>query len=174
VHAHAKALPALCAPSPVSALRPAPHHWSAGAVCLGERNRDTLLRIPPIVDLAATGAEAQMRLEFRGADAAANPHLALAAILQAGLQGIEAELPAPPILDRDPTTLSGAETEKFGVDGLPGSLRESLAALQADEAMTAWLPPLMREAYVSIKQAELAATADLPPEERCRRYADAY
>ena len=48
---HAPGLSALTAPSPVSAARLAPHHWSAGAVCLGQRNRETLLRLPPLVSL---------------------------------------------------------------------------------------------------------------------------
>jgi glutamine synthetase len=52
---HARALTAMTAPSPVSATRLAPHHWSAGAVCLGQRNREALLRIPPLVSLGKAG-----------------------------------------------------------------------------------------------------------------------
>ncbi|HLB21993.1 MAG TPA: glutamine synthetase family protein, partial [Solirubrobacteraceae bacterium] len=77
---HADALSAICAPSPVSAERLSPHRWSAGAACLGVRNRETLLRIPPLV--ASLGEQAsQMRLEYRGADATANPYLALGSIV---------------------------------------------------------------------------------------------
>ncbi|MGO9489104.1 MAG: glutamine synthetase [Solirubrobacteraceae bacterium] len=171
---HAGALSALCAPSPVSGERLRPHHWSAGSVSLGAQNRESLLRIPPLVDLGGGEVESQMRLEFRGADAAANPYLALGAILRAGLEGIRGELPAPPILDRDPAELDEAEAARFGVGGLPGSLGEALEALEADRTAKGWLTPLLGQAYVSLKRAELAATADMTLEEACRRYADVY
>ena len=174
VLAHAGALSALCAPCPVSAERLRPHHWSAGAVCLAERNREALLRIPPVISLAGGEPQAQLRLEYRGADAAANPYLALGALVRAGLEGIRAELPAPPILEQDPATLSAEEAERFGVGALPGSLAEALAALEGDRIASGWLGPLLLEAYLSVKRAELAETAELSLEEACARYALVY
>lgn len=172
---HAGALTALCAPSVISAERLAPHRWSAGAVCLGLRNRETLLRIPPLVEReGAEAAAEQMRLEYRGADAAANPYLALGAIVLAGLSGVERGLPAPELLERDPSTLDRIEAERFGVGALPESLEEALAALAADEQARGWLGAPLYEAYVSLKHAELAVTAELPLQERCRRYALVY
>ncbi len=182
--AHARALSALTAPSPVSAARLAPHHWSAGAVCLGQRNRETLLRLPPLVSLGQSGraedpssadrAAGQLRLEYRGADAAANPYLALGAIVRAGLEGVRAELPAPPILDRDPARLEADEAARYGVGALPASLGEALDALAQDTTVRAWMTPLMYEAYMAVKRFELAASADMDIEELCRRYAAIY
>ncbi len=174
VLAHAPALMALCAPSPVSAERLRPHHWSAGAVCLAVRNREALLRIPPIVSLAGEDPAGQMRLEYRGADAAANPYLALGAIIRAGLEGIREGLPCPPILEVDPATLAGAEAERFGVGALPSSPREALTALEQDGTARGWLGGLLGEAYLSLKRAELSETADLSLEEACARYASIY
>ncbi len=174
VLAHAAALSALCAPSPVSAERLRPHHWSAGAACLAQGNREALLRIPPLVSLAGEEEASQMRLEYRGADAAANPHLALGVIILAGLEGIRAGLPCPPILEVDPATLSGAEAERFGVGALPATPAESLAALERDGTALGWLGPLLGEAYLSLKRWELAATADLSLEEACARYGEIY
>jgi glutamine synthetase len=174
VLAHARALSALTAPSPVSAARLAPHRWSAGAACLGQRNREALLRIPPLVTLGGADAAGQMRLEYRGADAGANPHIALAGLLRAGLAGVRAELPAPPILEGDPALLDAAEGERFGVGALPSSLSEALDALDQDSDTHGWLPPLMREAFVSVKRAEIEATGGLDLAETCRRYAAAY
>jgi len=174
VLAHAGALSALCAPSPVSGERLRPHHWSAGAVCLAERNREALLRIPPVVAMAEDERAAQLRLEYRGADAAANPHLALGAIVRAGLEGIRAGLPAPPILTEDPATLSEPEATRFGVGALPRTLAEALGALEADQAARGWLGPPLLEAYLSVKRAELAETAELSIEEACARYALVY
>ena len=184
---HARALSALTAPSPVSARRLAPHHWSAGAVCLGQRNRETLLRLPPLVSLGGVhGAEGassaastdpsagQLRLEYRGADAAANPHLALGAIVRAGLDGVRSGLPAPPILDRDPAQLDTAESARYGVGALPATLEQALDALAQDATARAWMTPLLYEAYAAVKRFEIAATADMDIEECCRRYATIY
>jgi glutamine synthetase len=171
---HAGALTALCAPSPVSAARLSPHRWSAGAVCLAERNREALLRIPPLVALAATDPSAQLRLEYRGADAAANPYLTLGAIVRAGLDGVRAGLQPPPILDREPASLDGAEAERSGVGALPGSLAESLRALAEDDVVRGWLGATLYEAYVGVKQAELDAVANLDLAEVCERYAAIY
>ena len=174
VLAHAPALCALTAPSPVSGERLRPHRWSAGAVCLGERNRETLLRIPPLSTLGGMGPEAQMRLEYRAADAAGNPHLALGAILAAGLHGIASGMPAPEILDRDPSTLDAQEADRFGVGALPGALEEALDALAEDEVLRGALGEPLYEAYDAVKRAELALVAQLPVEQRCHRYAEAY
>ena len=171
---HARALSALTAASPVSGARLAPHRWSAGAMCLAQHNREALLRIPPLVALGGGDPASQLHLEYRGADATANPYLALAAILRAGLEGVRAELPAPPILDRDPAQLDTQEAERFGVGALPSTLEEALRALAEDDTARAWMTPLLYDAYVSVKRAELEATRDLDLEGLCQRYAAIY
>lgn len=171
---HARALSALTAPSPVSATRLAPHHWSAGAVCLGQRNRETLLRLPPLVALGGGDPAGQLRLEYRGADAAANPYLALGAIVRAGLDGVRARLPAPPILDRDPAQLDATEAARYGVGALPATLDESLEALAEDTTARGWMTPLLYEAYVAVKRFEVTATAEMDIDAVCERYATIY
>ena len=172
---HAPALIALTAPSPISSHRLAPHRWSAGAVCLGLQNRETLLRLPPIVAFGgAEEAARQLRLEYRAADASANPYLALGAILRAGMHGIEAGLPAPPPLDRDPATLDPVEAGRFGVGALPGSLEQALRALAEDDVAKGWLSPLLYEAYLSVRQADQRASAGWDIAETLRRYAHVY
>jgi glutamine synthetase len=182
--AHARALSALSAPSPVSATRLAPHRWSAGALCLGQRNRETLLRLPPLVTLGEAGRSevpsssdrlaGQLRLEYRGADGAANPYLALGAIVRAGIEGVRAELAAPPILSRDPAQLDAGEAARYGVGALPSTLQESLDALAQDAVARAWMTPLMYEAYVAVKRYEVAATAGMDIDAMCERYASIY
>jgi glutamine synthetase len=171
---HARALSALTAPSPPSAERLLPHSWSVGAVCLAQRNREALLRIPPLVALAGAEEALQLRLEYRGADASANPYLALGAIVRAGLEGVRAGLEAPPILERDPARLDDVEAARYGVGALPKSLEESLQALAQDDTVRAWMAPLLYDAYVSVKRAELEAVATLDQAEVCRRYAAVY
>jgi glutamine synthetase len=170
---HAGALSALSAPSPVSAARLAPHRWSAGAACLGAQNRETLLRIPP--SIAGGGHPAtQMRLEYRGADAAANPYLALGAIVRAGLDGVRRELAAPSVLDRDPALLDDEQSRAYGVGALPGSLAQALQALADDETARGWMGPLLYDAYAAVKRAEVEAATDVELDELCERYASIY
>jgi glutamine synthetase len=171
---HAEALSALSAPSPVSATRLEPHHWSAGAVCLAPQNREALLRIPPLLGPSDVGAAEQLRLEYRGSDAAANPYLALGAIVRAGLDGARRELPTPELLDRDPAMLGAAEASRYRVGGLPGSLQEALQALSQDDTVRGWMSAQLYDAYVAVKRAELEAAADLNLDELCGRYAAIY
>lgn len=171
---HARALSALTAPSPVSGARLAPHHWSAGAVSLGARNREALLRIPPLVEVGGGELAPQLRIEYRGADAAANPYLALGAIVRAGLDGLRRELPRPALLEVDPTGLEGAEAQRFGVAALPATLAQALDALDDDAIVRGWMDARMYEAYVGVKRAELDAAGPLDAGALCRRYAHIY
>jgi glutamine synthetase len=171
---HAGALSALTAPSPVSALRLMPHRWSVGAVCVAQANREALLRIPSIVPLTGVEPASQMRLEYRGADATANPYLALGSLVLAGLDGLRAQLPAPPILDRDPSMLDESDATKYGVGAMPDSLQASLEALAGDDTARGWLKPLLYDAYVGVKRGELRAAETIEISELCRRYAAIY
>jgi glutamine synthetase len=171
---HAGALSALTAPSPPSAARLTPHRFSAGAVCLARQNREALLRIPPLLGHPGAEPAGQMRLEYRGADATANPHLALAAILRAGLDGVRSELPPPPILEEDPSRLDPAEAARFGVGALPSSLANALQALADDATARGWFSPLLYDAYTGLKQSELEAMAAFHLSDVCTRYAAVY
>ena len=115
-----------------------------------------------------------MRLEYRAADAAANPYLALGALVRAGLDGVRRELPAPPILELDPSQLDAAEKARYRVGGLPDSLEGALQALAEDEQARAWMSPLLYDAYVDLKRAELEAVSGLDAGELCSRYAAVY
>lgn len=171
---HAGALSALTAASPISGARLTPHRWSAGAACLAERNREALLRLPPVLGFGDSEPSKQLHLEYRGADASANPYLALGAIVRAGLDGVRSELPAPPILDRDPAQLDATEAKRFGVGALPATLEEALRALADDHTVRGWMGPLLYDAYVSVKRAEIDAAAGLDLQEVCDRYASIY
>lgn len=171
---YARALNALTAPSPPSATRLVPHRWSTGALALGPGNREALLRIPTPVTLGGAAEADQLRLEYRAADATANPYLALGAIVRAGLEGVRAQLDPPPLLDVDPGGLDSGEAERFGVGALPRSLGEALEALAREEIARGWLSPRLYEAYVGLKRAEIEAVAELDVAEVCRRYAELY
>lgn len=171
---HMPALCALTAPSPPSYLRLGPHHWSAGYACLGASNREAALRIciPP-----KGGAEAvrrQFNLEYRPADSAANPYLALGAIVRAGLAGIREELPLPPLMQEDPHDIGPARRKRLGIETLPRSLAEALERLEADATVRGWFSDNLWRTYLSVKRKEIALARDLSPEALCERYRHAY
>lgn len=170
---HMPALCAVTAPSPVSYLRLQPHHWSAAYACLGERNREAALRICPLPASASDPARS-FNLEYRAADATANPYLALALIVRAGLAGLRAGFDAPPLVNTDPAEMTEAQRAALGATRLPDSLSAALDALVADAAVTGWLPPPLLETYLGVKRQEIALAADAAPGELCRRYSAIY
>lgn len=170
---HLPALCAIAAPSPVSYLRLAPHHWSAAYTCLGERNREAALRICPLPATAADPARG-FNLEFRVADATANPYLALGALVRAGLEGLRARLPDPPLVNTDPSAMTEAERARRGVRRLPTSLADALAALAADATASGWFAPDLLATFRGVKQAEIALAADLDDVGICDRYRAVY
>ena len=170
-------LPALCAftaPSVVSYLRLTPHHWSAGFGCLSERNREATIRIPPLVALANGDPARQFNLEFRAADAAACPHLALAVLVLAGLTGLQEELEEPPLVEGDPSELSEEERRRLGVRPLPNSLGDALEALEADAVVRSWFSQDLWDCYLSVKRTEMALLDGSEPKEACERYLRVY
>ena len=170
-------LPALCAitaPSVASYLRLGPHHWSAGFGYLGERDREATIRIPPTAGAPGADPARQFNLEFRAADAAACPHLALAVLILAGLRGIREELPEPSLVEGDPNGLDEEARHRLGVRPLPASLGEALEALEGDEVVRSWLSKDLFDCYVGVKRAEISLLEDADTGEICGRYARVY
>jgi glutamine synthetase len=118
---HAPALLAFCAPTTNSYRRLVPGYEAPVNLVYSKRNRSAAIRIP----MYSESPKAK-RLEFRPPDASANPYLAFAAMLMAGLDGIEKGLDAGEPADFD---LFEEETD---IPQVPGSLAESLDALEAD------------------------------------------
>lgn len=170
-------LPALCAitaPSVASYLRLKPHHWSAGFGYLGERDREATIRIPPTTSAPGADPARQFNLEFRAADAAACPHLALAALVLAGLRGIREELPEPPLVEGGPSGLDQEASHRLGIRPLPASLEEALGALEEDETVRSWLPPDLFDCYVGVKRSEISQLEGVDWAEICERYGRVY
>ena len=171
---HLPALTALTAPSVTSYLRLKPGRMSSGFAILGERNREAALRIGPIDDRPGRDPASQFNLEYRVADGTAAPHLVLALIALAGLDGLRALKPAPRPVTIDPSTLSEGERRAQGIHPLPASLGEALAALAADTSLCGWLPPHLVRAFVTMKKAEMRLFDGVDPEEQCRRFRDVF
>lgn len=101
--------------------------WEAPThVSWGVRHRASLVRVP----VAKPGKEASARIEYRAPDPACNPYLAIAAILAAGLSGIEEEAELPPETPQRIDRMTEEERLAIGVVPLPESLPEALDAMR--------------------------------------------
>jgi len=114
--------------------------WSA-------RNRSPLIRVP-----AARGAAT--RLELRCPDPACNPYLALAAILMAGLDGIENKIDPSQPTNKNIFQMTEEQRIEEGIYALPGSLKEALDELSKSELAKSVLGNHIFEKYIEAKNEE--------------------
>ncbi len=122
---HAKALCALTNPTTNSYKRLVPGFEAPVNMCYSSRNRSAALRIP----MFSTNPKSK-RVEFRTPDPSCNGYLAFAAILMAGIDGIENKIDPGKPLDKDIYGLTPEEL--VGIPSAPGSLEEALQALKED------------------------------------------
>ncbi|MGO0061601.1 type I glutamate--ammonia ligase [Brevibacillus fluminis] len=123
--AHARGFAAITNPLVNSYKRLVPGYEAPCYVAWSAKNRSPLVRIP-----AARGLST--RIEVRNPDPAANPYLALAVLLKAGLDGIKNKIELPPSVDRNIYVMSDAEREERGIENLPASLKEAVDCLKKD------------------------------------------
>jgi glutamine synthetase len=141
---------------------------------MAERDREATLRIPPLVRISEGDPARQFNLEFRAADAAACPHLALAVLVLAGLRGIAEALPGPHLTDGDPSELDEEERRRLGIRPLPSSLEDALVALESDAVVRSWFSEDLLGCYMSLKRTEISLLDGADPKEACERYLRVY
>ncbi len=124
---HAPSILAFAAPTTNSYKRLVPGYEAPVNLVYSQRNRSASCRIP----LAQRSPKAK-RVEFRCPDPSCNPYLAFAAMLMAGIDGIQNRIEPPAPVDKDLYDLPPEELAK--VPQVPGSLEESLRALEANHA----------------------------------------
>ncbi len=114
--------------------------WSAS-------NRSALIRIPASRGLGT-------RTEVRCPDPTCNPYLALAMMLNSGLDGVKNKLEAPASVDVDIFKMTPDEKEAAGIDSLPASLEEAVLALKENPIAEGALGPHILEKYIEGKMKE--------------------
>ena len=171
---HLPGFVALTCPSDISYLRLVPDHWSAAFTSFDANNREAAVRICPMIEFAGFDPEPQYHFEFRAADAAASPYIALGTMIRAGLEGIRSNLEPPPLTGGHPGELSEDERSRLGVRRLPTSLEAALQALEADPVVRGWLSPDMLSCFLQLKRFEMGMLEGLDDAAKCRRYAKAY
>jgi glutamine synthetase len=125
--AHARGMCAVLAPTVNSYKRLVPGFEAPVYVCWGRQNRSALIRIP-----LHSGSPNATRAELRCPDPSANPYLAYAVMLAAGLDGIEKGMVPPEPIDENAYEFSHEDRQRYDVNTLPGSLDEALCELEAD------------------------------------------
>ena len=168
------AILALTAPSVISYERLTPHRWSAAYNNLGFRDREASLRVCPVTAKDPAAIARQFNLEYRAADAAACPHLALAAIVHAGVQGIEEGLTAPEPTEEDLSLLSADELTTRGFIRLLETLDAALQRTAESDAVKGWFPETFVSVYRAHKQSEIEHVATMDTDARCAAYEATY
>ncbi len=144
VLAHASSLMAILNPTINAYRRIQPDSLAPTHVNWGWDNRSTFIRVPPERGSAT-------RAELRVGDGAANPYLAIAAVLAAGTDGIRRKLSPPAPVAGDAYRV---DIEAAG-EALPGTLEEALDALERDDLLRAALGPEIVETFLAVKRFEV-------------------
>ncbi|HEV2819612.1 MAG TPA: glutamine synthetase family protein [Solirubrobacteraceae bacterium] len=147
---HARELSAIFAQWVNSYKRLVPGYEAPTYVAWSRRNRSALVRVP----LYHPGRERSTRMELRCPDPACNPYLTFAALLQAGLEGIEKAYELPEPMEQNLYHLAPDERRQLGIEQLPETLGEAIELLAGSELVLRTLGEHMFNRYVEIKRRE--------------------
>ncbi len=139
------------APTVNSYKRLVPGYEAPVYICWGRVNRSALIRIPapPPGD-----GRISTRCELRCPDPSANPYLAFAAMLAAGLDGIRRDLTPPPPVEENVYELDSTMLRSRAIISLPGTLEEALQELERDEVIAAAFGEHTFKRYIEAKRQE--------------------
>ncbi|GAA0339261.1 type I glutamate--ammonia ligase [Bacillus carboniphilus] len=144
---HATSFTAVTNPTVNSYKRLVPGYEAPCYVAWSAQNRSPLIRIPASRGLST-------RVEVRSVDPAANPYLAMAVLLKAGLDGIKNNLTAPTPVDRNIYVMNKAERVEAGIVDLPATLHQALETLKTNEVITSALGEHILEHFIEAKEIE--------------------
>ena len=122
-------------------------------ICWGHNNRSALVRVP----MHKPGKAQSSRVEYRGIDSSANPYLAVAVILAAGLKGIEEDYELPAETEDDVWLLSDVERGALGIGELPTSLKSAVVAMSGSDLVADTLGENAFEFFLRNKRREYRA-----------------
>ena len=147
---HAREISAIFAQWVNSYKRLVPGYEAPVYVAWSRRNRSALIRIP----LYKPGSEQATRAEIRCPDPACNPYLTFAALLHAGLEGIEKGYELPEPMETNLYHLTAEQRKERGIVSLPETLGEAIDALSESELAKKALGPHIFDRYVELKRKE--------------------
>jgi glutamine synthetase len=145
---HAPAITAVTNPTVNSYKRLVPGYEAPIYIAWSDVNRSALVRKP------AARVPAASRIELRSPDPSCNPYLAIAAMLQAGLDGIERDLECPDPVRENIYEFDEEKRAEYGIDTLPENLGAAVDELEEDEVVQEALGPHVTEKFVEAKRTE--------------------
>jgi glutamine synthetase len=154
--AHLPGLCALVAPSVNSYARLRPHMWAGAFACYGLDNREAAVRV-----VSPRRGPGSFNVELKTADGSANPYLALAGVIAAGLDGLRRGFgPGDPV-DGDPALMSERDRSERGILPLPAGLDQAVTALEADRVLIDALGGPLARSYLAVRRAEWDALSGM-------------
>ncbi len=162
---HLPGLCALIAPSVNSYARLRPHAWAGAFTCFGLDNREAAVRI-----VTPRRGPGSFNVELKTADGSANPYLALAGAIAAGLDGLRRELTPGDPIDGDPALLPEAERVARGILPLPAGLGSAITALEADPVLLEALGAPLARSYLAVRRGEWDALRSIPFETQVQQH----
>ena len=156
------AIAAVSAPSVPSLLRRRPGYFAGAYQFWGVENREAPLRYVPSSPFIGTD---RANVELKASDASGNPYLALAAVLAAGLAGIDDNAELPPPIQEDPGTWTDEQRAERGLVPLPVTPEAQERALLASNRVGDALGGPLLGAFTAVRRADAAWAADRSPEE---------
>lgn len=144
---HAKALAGITNPSVNSYKRLVPGWEAPVYISWARYNRSVLVRIPP-------GKGKATRMEYRPTDGSCNFYTAYAALLSAGLDGIQKKIKPVEPVEEDIYRMSKSERTKKGIEVLPGNLGEALRELSRDSHLRESLGNAFHKKFLELKMKE--------------------
>jgi len=145
---HAEALSAITNPTVNSYKRLVPGYEAPVYVAWSDRNRSALIRKP------AARTPAASRIEARFPDPSCNPYLAFAALIHAGLDGIDRDLDCDDPVRENIYEFDEEKRDEYGITTLPSNLGEAIEALEADDVVQDALGEHVFENFVEAKTQE--------------------
>ena len=147
---HSKEICSIFAQTTNSYKRLVPGYEAPVYIAWSRRNRSALIRVP----LYYPGKEQATRCEFRACDPACNPYLTFAAMLQAGLEGIEKGYKVPKPMDKNLYHLSDSERKEKGIETLPDSLGYAISLTEKSELVKKALGSHIFSRFIELKKKE--------------------
>jgi glutamine synthetase len=147
---HAREISAVFAQWVNSYKRLVPGYEAPVYVAWSRRNRSALIRIP----LYHPGKEQATRAEIRCPDPACNPYITFAALLHAGLEGIEKGYELPPPMEQNLYHLTAEQRKERGIVALPETLGEAIDELAGSDLARRALGPHIFDRYIELKRKE--------------------
>jgi glutamine synthetase len=148
---HARSLVAVVAPTVNSYKRLVPGYEAPVYICWGRVNRSALIRIPMV---SQSKVREGSRLELRCPDPSCNPYLAFAAMLSAGLDGIENKISPPPPVEENVYGFSDSALEEKAIGMLPGTIGEAVDELERDSVLVGTLGEQLADFLIQAKRKE--------------------